>query len=489
MVIVHTFIKKSAYLVTIAALVVSLFAISSPAKALVRNIIFPVVGPARFSNDYFAPRSNGIHGATDIIANKGQQLVAAVDGTITFVAYPQPSYGYMVSIRDAEGFRYNYIHINNDTPGTDDGNGGGMHAYAPDVKRNNPVVRGQLLGWVGDSGNAEGTVPHLHFEIIAPDGGIANPYDSLLQAQRIPGPPLYPPLPGELLPYGPGVGSAVNVATGKFDVDSANELITGAGRGGGPHVRVFDDNNNILREFMAYSPQFMGGVDVAAGDVDGDGIDEFITAPEAGGGPHVRVFKIDGTEVGGFMAYSPQFSGGIRVATADVDGDGNDEIITGPGAGGGPHVRVFEQNGTPVGGFMAYAPAFSGGVDVAGGDVTGTSADEVVTGAGPGAGPHVRIFNGQGVAQGGFAAYTNFAGGVRLSVGNVRTSSAKSEILTAPAKQGGSHIRMFQANGTVLSEKVYLEPWWIGYYDIAAGTGDSYAATGLNRRASIRDGL
>lgn len=99
-----------------------------------RNIIFPVAGGGNYSNDYYSGRANGIHAATDIMGSKMQKLVAAVDGTVTFVAYPQPSYGYMVQIRDSEGYKYNYIHINNDTPGTDDGNGGAMNAYAPDMK-------------------------------------------------------------------------------------------------------------------------------------------------------------------------------------------------------------------------------------------------------------------------------------------------------------------------------------------------------------------
>ncbi len=368
-----------------------------------RNIIFPVAGGGSFSNDYYGSRANGIHGATDIFANKGTPLVAAVDGTITFAPVPQPSYGYMVTIRDSDGYKYNYIHINNDNPGTDDGYGGPMNAYAPDIKVGNPVVRGQQIGWLGDSGNAENTAPHLHFEIIEPNGNIANPYDSLLAAPRIPGPVPYPPLPGEILPYGTSFKGGLNIAPGNFDPDSASELVTGAGTGGSAHVRVFDDNDAFTGvEFMAYDPKYPVGADVASGDIDGDGKDEIITSPGAGGGPDIRIFKTDASLVGEFYAYTPNFTGGVRVAAGDVDGDGKAEIITSPGPGGGPNVKVFKPNGTVVQSYQAYAPSFTGGIDVTAADTAGSSLAEIITTPGTGGGPQVRIFDQSGNAVAGF---------------------------------------------------------------------------------------
>ena len=108
-------------------------------------------------------------------------------------------------------------------------------------------------------------------------------------------------------------------------------------------------------------------------DVDGDGVDEIITGAGPLGSPHVRVFKVSGgalTELASFYAYEPTFMGGVFVACGDVTGDGIAEVITGAGAGGGPHVRVFGVDAgtvTELANFYAYDPAFSGRCSCGGG--------------------------------------------------------------------------------------------------------------------------
>lgn len=471
---------------SLSLLMISLSVLPTKPVHALQQLVFPVLGPARYSNDFYTPRPGTIHNATDVMASKGQQLVAVTEGTIVNVNYPQPSWGYSISIRDAAGYTYNYLHMNDDTPGTNDGQGGGMYAYAPDMKVGNKVIGGQLIGWVGDSGNSNG-VPHLHFEIEMPDGTPVNPYSHLNDAWRIQYPLTPPTQPTEILPYDQFSGG-LNIEMGNFDADPESELITGAGQNGSPHVRLFNnDKSPIGGGFYAFSPDFHGGVDVAAGDVNGDGIDEIIVGAGYGGGPHVRILNTNGTEVGGFYAYAATFPGGVRVAAGDVDGDGKDEIITAPASSGGPHIRVFKPNGVEVTGFYAYAADFTAGVDVTSADVSGDSKAEIITSPGPGGSTHIRIFDGAGVSTNNdFSAYENFTGGAKISAGNVRTSTSKAEILTAPWATGGPHIKMFSGTGTVLSQKMFMEQWWGGYHEIAAGEGASYAGTSTNRRASVR---
>jgi subtilisin family serine protease len=182
---------------------------------------------------------------------------------------------------------------------------------------------------------------------------------------------------------------------------------TGADAGGGPHVKVFRGFGSEVGGFMAYDARFTGGVRVAVGDVNGDGITDIITGAGPGGGPHLRVFNSKNfQELFGLFAFEAGFTGGITVATGDVNGDGRADIIVGADRGGGPRVTVFS---LPVGAtalvriadFFAYDPAFRGGVNVAAGVFTaGGKQADVVTAPGRGGGPHVKRFSAASVTAG-----------------------------------------------------------------------------------------
>jgi FG-GAP-like repeat len=141
-----------------------------------------------------------------------------------------------------------------------------------------------------------------------------------------------------------------------------------------------------------------------------------VTGLDAGGAPQVSVFDVAKTaQLASFFAYAPTFSGGVRVATGDVNGDGVADIVTGAGPGGGGHVKVFDGNtGVMVHSFFAFDPAFQGGVFVAAGDLTGDGTADIVVGADAGGGPHVKAFDGGtlDLLDSFFAFSPNFSGGV-----------------------------------------------------------------------------
>src|SRR5207244_1839112 len=115
----------------------------------------------------------------------------------------------------------------------------------------------------------------------------------------------------------------------------------------------------------------------------------------ASGEPRVWLYNADGTLKRTFLAYDAGFQSGVHVATADVNGDGVLDVITGAGSGGGPHVKIFDgATGDVIASFFAYDPGFRGGVNVAAGDVNGDGKADIITGAGPGGGPHVKVFDG-----------------------------------------------------------------------------------------------
>jgi hypothetical protein len=213
--------------------------------------------------------------------------------------------------------------------------------------------------------------------------------------------------------YDPGFRGGVSVAVGDVNGDGVADIVTGTGAGGGPHVKAFDGNTGMtLRSFFAYDPGFTGGLNLAVGDVNGDGVADIVTGTRAGGGPHVKAFDgITGATLQSFMAYDPGFTGGVSVAAGDVNGDGLADIVVGAGAGGGPNVRAFDgATGKLTRNFFAYDPAFTGGVSVATSDSNGDGVADIVTGTGPGGGPHVKVFDGMTTNQlGSFFAFDPFS--------------------------------------------------------------------------------
>ena len=184
-----------------------------------------------------------------------------------------------------------------------------------------------------------------------------------------------------------------------------------------------------------------------------------VTGVDAGGGPLVTVTFPDGTYTT-FFAYASTFTGGVRVAAADVNGDGSLDIITGPGPGGGPQVNVFSFNSTGQvvlsQSFFAFnTSSFTGGVYVAAGDTNNDGFDDVVIGAGAGGGPRVQVYAGSatGVVTSStlndFFAYSPaFTGGVVVAAGD-RTgdSFGNQEVITGPASNGGFNVKSFDVNG------------------------------------------
>lgn len=154
-----------------------------PAVNGIYPLVFPVQGDNHYTNTFGAPRSGErTHEGTDIMADKMVPVVAAASGTVGWVSSTCCSF----EIEHDDGWSSMYIHLNNDTPGTDDGLAWGI---APGLVRGVHVEAGQLIGWVGDSGNAESAGSHLHFELHTPDGAAISSYEHLILAREAGAPP------------------------------------------------------------------------------------------------------------------------------------------------------------------------------------------------------------------------------------------------------------------------------------------------------------
>ncbi len=266
------------------------------------------------------------------------------------------------------------------------------------------------------------------------------------------------------------------IATESYNFGNRQSHIIVIGAGKSPktpqEVKVVDsDTGAILSHFVPYENKFTGGVQVAIADLNGDGVDEIITAPGRGRAPEIRIFTQSGAPVPGFssfLAYAPKYVGGVQLTVGDVDGNGKPDIITVP-AYGAAQVKVFLNRfpltpgflPTPFKSFVAFAPAVVGGAVVAAADmgqiVNGSFVNvldgkaEIVVGTGAGTKATVRVFEVTNVPTAVrtfnpfLAVSSNFKGGVSLSVGRI-DSDLIPDIIVGAGANGGSRVEVWTWN-------------------------------------------
>ncbi len=324
-----------------------------------------------------------------------------------------------------------------------------------------------------------------------------------------------------------GFTGGVSVAVGDVNGDGTPDVIVAAAFAGGPRVRVLDGTrlgqllpdgeiapSAVLADFFAYSPAFTGGVTVAVRRTP-DGKDAAIVTGTGVGSPHVKVIDANklfglplqadgevptGALLASFFAYAPSFTGGVSVAVGDVNKDGTLDVVTGAGPGGGPQVNVVDgtkfnlvqangqiSNAALRAAFFAYSPNFSGGVNVALGDVNADGTLDVITA------PRTRsslvqvldgtklgllAANGQllpAAVLDAFFAYdpATFGGGVTVSAGDANDDGTADLLLGTGVGTGrvkladGSKLHMLAPTGALLDAALLYQffaygPNWAG---------------------------
>lgn len=251
-------------------------------------------------------------------------------------------------------------------------------------------------------------------------------------------------------PFDAGMLQGVQVAMGDLNGDGKAEIVAGAGPGATAHVRVFDNMGKeaiIPGGFFPYGKDFRGGVSIAVADLDGDGKAEIVTGAGPTGGPHVKAWRGDGVLLSDFFAFDNHVSSGLNVAAGDLDGDGKSEIVAAIAGGSHAYVRMFSgTQGAKVGEFLAIGGGFSGGLNLAAGDLDGDGRAEIVAAPNGGGGPHVHVFDGVGKLRSHFFAYEeSYRGGVLLAVGRFSANTEPS-LVVAPAERtmsGRPHLPQY----------------------------------------------
>lgn len=180
-------------------------------------------------------------------------------------------------------------------------------------------------------------------------------------------------------PYGKEFTKETFFAVGDVTGGNGREIVTSPGSGGGPLVKIFNNQGKALTPgFMAFDKKFKGGLNIALGDMNSDGKSEIVVAAGKGGGPHVQVYDSRGRLLSSFFAYEANFRGGVRVATGDLNNDGKKEIITVPNSGLPPLVKIFSAQGKLLGNFLAYEDKVQDGLVVSVSDVNRDGKDEIL---------------------------------------------------------------------------------------------------------------
>lgn len=181
-------------------------------------------------------------------------------------------------------------------------------------------------------------------------------------------------------------------ACGDVDGDHRDDIVVALAHGGSPYVTIYGPTGTVRKRFTPYTLSYRQGLRVGLGDLDGDGRKEVLIASTYN--PQVQVFRPNGTRRASWTPFGRTYRRGIAVAAADTDGDGKQEVLAVSGSGADARVKIFTDFGRKqTNQFRAYPRSQHGGAAIAGGDVDGDGAEDIITVPSGAASAWVKLFD------------------------------------------------------------------------------------------------
>lgn len=240
-------------------------------------------------------------------------------------------------------------------------------------------------------------------------------------------------------------GPINTTVTPDLNNDGSPDYVCAPGQGGSPRISIRDGSNNTEQKtFFAYDPNFTGGVSVASGQI--NGTNALITGAGPGGGPHMKIFNLStGQEMFSSFMFAPAFTGGISVSLSDADLDGTLDIVVAAGLGGGPHVKILNGRTLEViREFFAFDPSINLGVSLFTGNFDSDAGDEIVVALGAGGPSLIRIFDlATGRLEREIEVFEpGFTGGVKVGASDYN-HDGKLDLLAGAGPGGAPRVRVY----------------------------------------------
>ncbi len=252
------------------------------------------------------------------------------------------------------------------------------------------------------------------------------------------------------------------------DRPTSGSLIVSQSRGADSIVRRVDGRGNVLAQFQAYPSGFLGGVRLATGDVDGDGEVEIVTGTGSSGGPQVRVFDLDGNLENQFFAFDEGNRDGIFVSAGDVNGDGADEILVTAAQNGTGQVRIFNRYGHLKGAYFPFGRT-SAPVRVALGNIDEDGEEEILSVLGGAGNGTVLVHDGSGRYVRSFVVLDNAVDMLSVTTGDI-DNDGKVEIIVGSGDGYSPRVSVYNTSG---KEQFSFFGYQLGFRGgVEVGVGD-----------------